>query len=98
MDVTVVQPLPPVRGSRSGSHRCAGLSRLAWALDCAPMLREATPSPHLTRRALLRGAAAATLLAAAGCAERKLQPVPRASASLRLLGETSLPHRMDFKG
>lgn len=62
------------------------------------MLREATPSSHLTRRALLRGAAAASLLAATGCAERGLRAVPRASASLRLLGEAFLPHRMQFKG
>lgn len=62
------------------------------------MLREATPSPHLSRRALLRGAAAASLLATVGCAERAVHPVPRASASLRLLGEAYLPHRMDFKG
>ncbi|MBK6005853.1 esterase-like activity of phytase family protein [Ramlibacter ginsenosidimutans] len=62
------------------------------------MLREATPSPLLTRRALLRGAVAASVLATVGCAERTLQPVARASASLRLLGEAFLPHRMDFKG
>lgn len=62
------------------------------------MLRDAVASPHLTRRALLRGAAAASLLAAAGCAERTLQPVPRATASLRLLGEAVLPHHLEFKG
>ncbi|MCG2594853.1 esterase-like activity of phytase family protein [Ramlibacter sp. XY19] len=47
-----------------------------------------------TRRALLRAAGAATL---AGCASPI--PLPRASTPhLRLLGETTLPHKMQFQG
>ena len=56
------------------------------------------PHATLSRRALLRGAVAASALSLAGCAERILQPAPGAPASLRLLGEAYLPHRMAFKG
>jgi hypothetical protein len=51
-----------------------------------------------SRRALLRGAACACALALAGCASRSPQPVPAAAARLRLLGETTLPHKLAFQG
>ena len=57
------------------------------------------PHASLTRRALLRGTASACALAAAGCSTRA--PLPAAvpdAPRLRLLGETSLPHGMPFRG
>lgn len=58
----------------------------------------ARPLPVLRRRTLLRGAASACALVAAGCA----QPVPPPAASgpgqLRLLGETTLAHGLAFGG
>lgn len=56
------------------------------------------PSLLLSRRALLRGAAAACALAASGCATRRTDFVPPAPARLRLLGEQILPHRLSFQG
>jgi hypothetical protein len=58
----------------------------------------AFPKATLTRRALLRGTASACALAAAGCASRGPLPVSVAPPRLRLLGETTLPHKMQFKG
>ena len=48
----------------------------------------------LTRRALLRGAAGAAALATAGC---MVPAITSAPPRLRLIGETTLPHRMKFK-
>lgn len=56
------------------------------------------PNPTLSRRALLRGAASACALAAAGCASRGPLPISASPPQLRLLGETTLPHRMPFRG
>lgn len=53
----------------------------------------------LTRRTLLRGAAAASCaLTFGGCASREGTPAAAAPARLRLLGETTLPHRMQYQG
>jgi hypothetical protein len=52
----------------------------------------------LTRRALLRGTAAACVAALAGCASRTATPPPSTPPGLRLLGETTLPHGLQFKG
>jgi len=55
--------------------------------------------PTLSRRALLRGAAAACALAATGCATRGTPPVvPQGPAQLRLLGEKILPHGLQVQG
>lgn len=52
-------------------------------------------SPHLlTRRALLRTAGSLAALSAAGCG---VPPITDQPPRLRLLGETTLPHRMKFK-
>lgn len=59
------------------------------------LLPRVTP---LTRRALLRGTAAACALALTGCATRSAAPPPSGPARLRLLGETALPHHLQFKG
>ncbi len=56
------------------------------------------PGPRCSRRALLRGAAAACALAAAGCVTRPAGPVAAGPAGLRLLGETTLPHHLQFQG
>jgi hypothetical protein len=53
---------------------------------------------RLSRRALLRGAASACALAATGCATRTRLQVSDAPPQLRLLGETTLPHKMPFRG
>ena len=56
--------------------------------------------PHtapLARRTLLRGAAASAL-ALAGCASRERTPAAAPPSRLRLLGETTLPHRMQYQG
>jgi hypothetical protein len=56
-------------------------------------------APLLTRRALLRGAAAGCALAATGCATRAVLPVVTTGPTqLRLRGEHILPHRLQFKG
>ena len=55
-------------------------------------------SPTLSRRALLRGAAAACALAASGCAWRRDAYAPPAGPQLRLLGEHILSHHLQFKG
>jgi hypothetical protein len=53
----------------------------------------------LSRRTLLRGAAATCALAATGCATRAVAPAaPAGPPQLRLLGEHILPHRLQFKG
>lgn len=57
--------------------------------------------PHAaspSRRRLLRGAAALCAAVLSGCATRSLAPTPQGPSRLRLLGETTLPHRMDFRG
>jgi hypothetical protein len=54
-------------------------------------------SPRLSRRVLLRGAAAACALAATGCATPTPAP-PVGPPRLRLLGETTLPHGLSFQG
>lgn len=53
-----------------------------------------------TRRTLLRGAAAAALLVAAGCAPWRGGPGVAAPSpgTLRLIGEARLPHRLSFQG
>lgn len=51
----------------------------------------------LTRRALLRGTAAACALGALGCAPRRPAASPEASPGLRLLGEATLPHGLRFR-
>jgi hypothetical protein len=60
----------------------------------------AFPAPStLSRRGLLRGAAAACALAATGCATRRPPPpLAQGPQQLRLLGHTTLPHKMEFKG
>jgi hypothetical protein len=53
----------------------------------------------LSRRGFLRGTAAACALAATGCATRTAAPsMPEGPQQLRLLGHTTLPHKLDFKG
>jgi hypothetical protein len=57
--------------------------------------------PSVSRRRLLRGTAAACALALTGCASRQAWAPPAASQAgsrLRLLGETILPHKLDFRG
>jgi len=54
--------------------------------------------PIVSRRALLRGAAAACALAAAGCATRRAPPAPQGPSQLRLLGEKILPHGLQVQG
>lgn len=56
------------------------------------------PALPLTRRTLLRSAAAVGVAWVAGCETRAPapRPAPAASARLRLLGETSLPHGLRF--
>jgi hypothetical protein len=52
----------------------------------------------VSRRSLLRGAAAACALAAGGCVPRPRQPLaPAAPPRLRLLAETTLPHGLRFR-
>lgn len=55
------------------------------------------PLVALSRRALLRGTASACALALVGCSTPRQQPVARATARLRLLGERILPHGLRFK-
>ena len=52
----------------------------------------------LSRRTLLRGAAAACALAAAGCVSRPGVGPPTQPPRLRLLGETTLPYDLEFRG
>ena len=52
----------------------------------------------LSRRALLRGTAAACALAATGCAVRSAPPVPSGPSQLKLLGEKILPHALQVQG
>ncbi|GAB3776010.1 esterase-like activity of phytase family protein [Ramlibacter monticola] len=54
--------------------------------------------PTLSRRTLLRGAAAACALAATGCATRAPSPPPQGLSQLRLLGEKILPHGLQVAG
>lgn len=54
--------------------------------------------PVLRRRTLLRGAASACALVAAGCAQPVAPPAARGPGPLRLLGETLLPHGLAFGG
>jgi hypothetical protein len=57
--------------------------------------------PHLaspSRRRLLRGAAGLCAAAVGACALRPGVPVAAGPSRLRLLGEATLPHRMEFKG
>ncbi|MDB5901117.1 MAG: esterase-like of phytase family protein [Ramlibacter sp.] len=57
--------------------------------------------PHsamLSRRSLLRGAAAACAVAGVGCATRVAPLIPSGPQRLRLLGETTLPPGMSFQG
>jgi hypothetical protein len=56
------------------------------------------PHRSLTRRTLLRGAAAACALAAAGCSTRSPLPTATGAPQLRLLGEAILPHGLQFQG
>ena len=56
------------------------------------------PNATFSRRTLLRASASACALAFAGCASRSGLPVSVATPGLRLLGETTLPHRMPFRG
>lgn len=64
-------------------------------LDCALM-----PSITLssTRRAFLRACGAVPAAALVGCAAPALAPRGTAPQRLRLLGEATLPHRMNFEG
>ena len=55
------------------------------------------PVASPSRRRLLRGAALCAA-AVAGCAPRATVPAAGGPSRLRLLGETILPHRMDFRG
>jgi hypothetical protein len=58
-------------------------------------------TPAVSRRRLLRGTAAACALALTGCAWRQVPSAPaapHAASRLRLLAETILPHKMDFRG
>ncbi|HET8744660.1 MAG TPA: esterase-like activity of phytase family protein [Ramlibacter sp.] len=57
-----------------------------------------SPSPMVSRRVLLRGAAAACALAAAGCATRRAAPAAQGPSQLRLLGEKILPHGLQVQG
>lgn len=57
-----------------------------------------TGAPPLSRRTLLRGAAAGCALALTGCVSRPAASLPARPPGLRLLGETTLPHAMDFGG
>jgi hypothetical protein len=56
------------------------------------------PVSTLSRRALLRGAASACAVAAIGCVSPSLPTVPSTSPRLRLLGETTLPNNLAFRG
>ena len=62
------------------------------------MPRDALPGLRLSRRALLRGAAAGCALSFVGCATRAPAPVASGPARLRLLGEATLPHGLAFRG
>jgi hypothetical protein len=63
------------------------------------MPHDAVPAALLSRRALLRGAAAACALPLAGCARPFLEaPLASSASHLRLIGEALLPHRMSFRG
>jgi hypothetical protein len=57
-------------------------------------------APSVSRRRLLRGTASACALALTGCVSRQGSPAaaPQAGSRLRLLGETILPHKLDFRG
>ncbi|GAB3647910.1 esterase-like activity of phytase family protein [Ramlibacter alkalitolerans] len=54
--------------------------------------------PLLSRRALLRGTAAACALALTGCVTRSAPPLPRGPSQLRLIGEKILPHGLQVQG
>jgi hypothetical protein len=56
------------------------------------------PAAPLSRRALLRGAAAACAATLAGCALRAQPLEPPPPTRLRLIGESRLPHAMEFQG
>ncbi|MEJ8838705.1 esterase-like activity of phytase family protein [Ramlibacter sp. AN1133] len=56
------------------------------------------PPVFLTRRALLRGTAAACALAATGCVTRRVPTAPQGASQLRLLGEKILPHGLQVQG
>lgn len=62
------------------------------------MPRDALPGLRLSRRALLRGAAAGCALSFVGCGTQAPAPVASGPARLRLLGEATLPHGLDFRG
>lgn len=57
-----------------------------------------TPASALSRRVLLRGAAAGCALLAAGCVSRPEIAPPRTPPQLRLLGEATLPHGLQVQG
>lgn len=54
--------------------------------------------PRITRRTLLRAAAAIAFPGLAGCRSAALPAVPGGPQRLRLLGETTLPRRLAFRG
>src|SRR5687768_4059031 len=59
------------------------------------------PATHhlvISRRALLRGAAAGCALAVAGCVSRPEVAPPQSPPQLRLLGEATLPSSLEFRG
>jgi hypothetical protein len=58
----------------------------------------ATTPPALSRRALLRVAAGACAVAAAGCVSRPEAPAPAGPQRLRLLAETTIANGLQFKG
>jgi hypothetical protein len=58
----------------------------------------ASRHPPLARRTLLRAGAAACIAGVAGCVVRPQAAAPTGPPQLRLVGETLLPHRMQFKG
>lgn len=59
-------------------------------------MRVTPASPH--RRRFLRGTASACALALAGCGTATPPPAAPAAARLRLLGEATLPHALEFRG
>jgi hypothetical protein len=58
---------------------------------------QSPPVPLLSRRALLRGTAAACALAATGCVTPAAR-APQGPSQLRLIGEKILPHGLKVKG
>ena len=57
-----------------------------------------SPGSSLSRRALLRGAAAACALAATGCVTRTTPSTAQGPSQLRLIGEKILPHALQVQG